>query len=162
FGQGLYFGIGAYAAALLSHHWYIGDAAAMLLAGALSAGLAAFLFWVFFSGFPRIFFSILLLPFLLVFFCIVVEVAAPLQHGRIQSPCPRVPRVRAGTRCGTARLPLRGRRKRRRCFPPGAYALGRALGAPCHRDPRQRTARLLSGRFPVSGRVPQLPDCGRP
>src|SRR6185436_3682056 len=39
FGQGLYFGIGAYAAALLSHHYHIADAAVMLAAGAVGAGL---------------------------------------------------------------------------------------------------------------------------
>ena len=41
FGQGLYFGIGAYAAALLSHHWHVADSAAMLVAGAVAAALVA-------------------------------------------------------------------------------------------------------------------------
>ena len=41
FGQGLYFGLGAYAAALLGHWGGFGDAALMLLAGAIVAGLVA-------------------------------------------------------------------------------------------------------------------------
>src|SRR5262245_65983523 len=76
FGQGLYFGIGAYAAALLSHHWYSGDAAAMLLAGALAAGLTASILGLLLAGYRDIFFAMLSLAFSMILYGILVKDAA--------------------------------------------------------------------------------------
>jgi branched-chain amino acid transport system permease protein len=76
FGQGLYFGIGAYAAALLSHHWYIGDAAAMLLAGVLAAGLTASILGVLLAGYRDIFFAMLSLAFSMILYGMLVKSAA--------------------------------------------------------------------------------------
>jgi branched-chain amino acid transport system permease protein len=76
FGQGLYFGIGAYAAALLSHHWYIGDAAAMLLAGAVAAGLTAAILGLLLAGYRDIFFAMLSLAFSMILYGMLVKSAA--------------------------------------------------------------------------------------
>ena len=59
FGQGLYFGIGAYAAALLSHHLHVADAALMLAAGAGAAGLIAALLGLLLAKYREIFFAMM-------------------------------------------------------------------------------------------------------
>ena len=76
FGQGLYFGIGAYAAALLSHHWHIADAAVMLLAGAAAAGLVAALLGILLAGYRDIFFAMLSLAFSMILYGLLVKSAA--------------------------------------------------------------------------------------
>jgi len=76
FGQGLYFGIGAYAAALLSHHWYIGDGALMLLAGAVAAGLTASILGLLLAGYRDIFFAMLSLAFSMILYGVLVKSAA--------------------------------------------------------------------------------------
>jgi branched-chain amino acid transport system permease protein len=76
FGQGLYFGIGAYAAALLSHHWHVADAAAMLLAGAAAAGLVAALLGLLLARYREIFFAMLSLAFSMILYGLLVKSAA--------------------------------------------------------------------------------------
>jgi branched-chain amino acid transport system permease protein len=76
FGQGLYFGIGAYAAALLSHHWHIADAAAMLVAGLLAAALIAALLGLLLAGYRDIFFAMLSLAFSMILYGLLVKSAA--------------------------------------------------------------------------------------
>ena len=76
FGQGLYFGIGAYAAALLSHHWHIADAAVMMLAGAAAAAVVASLLGLLLAGYRDIFFAMLSLAFSMIFYGLLVKSAA--------------------------------------------------------------------------------------
>jgi len=76
FGQGLYFGIGAYAAALLSHHWHINDAAVMLVAGAAAAALTAALLGLLLAGYRDIFFAMLSLAFSMILYGLLVKSAA--------------------------------------------------------------------------------------
>jgi ABC-type branched-subunit amino acid transport system permease subunit len=76
FGQGLYFGIGAYGAALLSHHWHIADAAAMLLAGTLGAAVVAALLGLLLAGYRDIFFAMLSLAFSMILYGLLVKSAA--------------------------------------------------------------------------------------
>jgi branched-chain amino acid transport system permease protein len=76
FGQGLYFGIGAYAAALLSHHLHVGDAAVMLLAGAAAAGLIAALLGLLLARYRDIFFAMLSLAFSMILYGLLVKSAA--------------------------------------------------------------------------------------
>jgi branched-chain amino acid transport system permease protein len=73
FGQGLYFGIGAYAAALLSHHFRIADAAAMLLAGAVAAGAVAALLGLLLANYREIFFAMLSLAFSMILYGLLVK-----------------------------------------------------------------------------------------
>ena len=76
FGQGLYFGIGAYAAALLSHQFHIADAAVMLLAGAVAAGLTAALLGLLLANYREIFFAMLSLAFSMILYGLLVKSAA--------------------------------------------------------------------------------------
>lgn len=76
FGQGLYFGIGAYAAALLSHHWHVADAAAMLVAGAAAAGLVAAFLGLLLARYREIFFAMLSLAFSMILYGLLVKSAA--------------------------------------------------------------------------------------
>ncbi len=76
FGQGLYFGIGAYAAALLSHRWHVADAAAMLVAGAAAAGLMAALLGLLLARYREIFFAMLSLAFSMILYGLLVKSAA--------------------------------------------------------------------------------------
>lgn len=76
FGQGLYFGIGAYAAALLSHHWHVDDGAAMLLAGAVAAGLVSALLGLLLARYREIFFAMLSLAFSMILYGLLVKSAA--------------------------------------------------------------------------------------
>jgi branched-chain amino acid transport system permease protein len=76
FGQGLYFGIGAYAAALMSHHLHIADAAAMLLAGAVAAGLIAALLGLLLAKYREIFFAMLSLAVSMILYGLLVKSAA--------------------------------------------------------------------------------------
>ena len=76
FGQGLYFGIGAYAAALLSHHWHVSDAAVMLLAGSVAAALVAALLGLLLARYREIFFAMLSLAFSMILYGLLVKSAA--------------------------------------------------------------------------------------
>jgi branched-chain amino acid transport system permease protein len=76
FGQGLYFGIGAYAAALLSHHWHIADAAAMLVAGIVAAAVVAAILGLLLAGYRDIFFAMLSLAFSMILYGLLVKSAA--------------------------------------------------------------------------------------
>ena len=76
FGQGLYFGVGAYAAALLSHHWHISDAGVMLIAGAAAAAVVAALLGVLLAGYREIFFAMLSLAFSMILYGLLVKSAA--------------------------------------------------------------------------------------
>jgi ABC-type branched-subunit amino acid transport system permease subunit len=76
FGQGLYFGIGAYAAALMSHHLHIADAAAMLAAGAMAAGFTAALLGLLLAKYREIFFAMLSLAVSMILYGLLVKSAA--------------------------------------------------------------------------------------
>lgn len=76
FGQGLYFGIGAYAAALLPHQLHIVDAAAMLLAGAIAASFVAALLGLLLARYREIFFAMLSLAFSMILYGLLVKSAA--------------------------------------------------------------------------------------
>jgi branched-chain amino acid transport system permease protein len=76
FGQGLYFGIGAYTAALLAHHLRITDAALMLVAGALTAGMIAALLGLLLATYREIFFAMLSLAFSMILYGLLVKSAA--------------------------------------------------------------------------------------
>jgi ABC-type branched-subunit amino acid transport system permease subunit len=76
FGQGLYFGIGAYAAALLSYHWSIADAGLMLLAGTVAAGLIAAILGLLLARYRDIFFAMLSLAFSMILYGALVKSAA--------------------------------------------------------------------------------------
>jgi branched-chain amino acid transport system permease protein len=73
FGQGLYFGLGAYAAALLGHWGGLEDAALMLLAGAAGAGLIAALLGVLLARYRDIFFAMLSLAFSMILYGLLVK-----------------------------------------------------------------------------------------
>lgn len=76
FGQGLYYGLGAYAAALLANFLGLTDAALMLLAGALaSAGVAAVL-GLLLARYRQIFFSMLTLAFSMILYGLLVKSSA--------------------------------------------------------------------------------------
>jgi ABC-type branched-subunit amino acid transport system permease subunit len=76
FGQGLYFGIGAYAAALLSHYGHIADAALMLIAGAGAAGLIAALLGLLLARYREIFFAMLSLAVSMILYGLLVKSSA--------------------------------------------------------------------------------------
>ena len=76
FGQGLYFGIGAYAAALLSHYFRIADAAAMLAAGAVGAGLTAAMLGLLLAKYREIFFAMLSLAVSMILYGVLVKSSA--------------------------------------------------------------------------------------
>src|SRR5262245_56020982 len=63
FGQGLYFGLGAYGAALLGHWGGIADAALMLIAGTAAAGATAALLGLLLARYSDIFLAMLWLAF---------------------------------------------------------------------------------------------------
>jgi ABC-type branched-subunit amino acid transport system permease subunit len=76
FGQGLYFGLGAYTAALLSHWARIGDAAAMLVCGAASATLVAGVLGLLLARYRDIFFAMLSLAFSMILYGVLVKSSA--------------------------------------------------------------------------------------
>ncbi|HEU4923258.1 MAG TPA: branched-chain amino acid ABC transporter permease, partial [Burkholderiales bacterium] len=73
FGQGLYFGLGAYAAALLAHRAGIGDAAVMLLAGTACAALVAAVLGLLLARYREIFFAMLSLAFSMILYGLLVK-----------------------------------------------------------------------------------------
>ena len=76
FGQGLYFGLGAYTAALLSHWARIGDAAAMLVCGAASAAVVAAVLGLLLARYRDIFFAMLSLAFSMILYGVLVKSSA--------------------------------------------------------------------------------------
>src|SRR5262245_8094703 len=73
FGQGLYFGLGAYTAALLAHWAGIGDAAAMLVGGAVTAALAAAALGLLLARYRDIFFAMLSLALSMILYGLLVK-----------------------------------------------------------------------------------------
>jgi ABC-type branched-subunit amino acid transport system permease subunit len=76
FGQGLYFGLGAYGAALLGHWGGIGDAALMLLAGSAAAVAMAALLGVLLARYRAIFFAMLSLALSMILYGTLVKSSA--------------------------------------------------------------------------------------
>jgi branched-chain amino acid transport system permease protein len=76
FGQGLYFGLGAYGAALLGHWGKIADAALMLLAGTLAAALIAAILGLLLARYRAIFFAMLSLAFSMILYGTLVKSSA--------------------------------------------------------------------------------------
>jgi ABC-type branched-subunit amino acid transport system permease subunit len=76
FGQGLYFGLGAYTAALLSERAGLHDALLMLLAGAACAGLVAAILGVLLARYRDIFFAMLSLAFSMILYGLLVKSSA--------------------------------------------------------------------------------------
>lgn len=92
FGQGMFFAIGAYVAALLQQHWGIADAVLRVLLGTLAAGLAGALFAPLLARYRGIFFAMLTLALSMVLFGLLskatvlggsdgIQVARPLLFG---------------------------------------------------------------------------------
>lgn len=76
FGQGLYYGIGAYAAGMGADALKLGDAVPMVLLGALSAGLVALLLGLLLARYRTIFFAMLSLAFSMIFYGLLVKTSA--------------------------------------------------------------------------------------
>ena len=73
FGQGLYYGLGAYTVGLLPIHTGISDAFALVLLGALVAGAIAFVLGFLLSRYREIFFAMLCLAFSMILYGILVK-----------------------------------------------------------------------------------------
>jgi len=76
FGQGLYYGIGAYAAGVGADALRLGDAVPMVLLGAVSAGLVALLLGLLLARYRTIFFAMLSLAFSMIFYGLLVKTSA--------------------------------------------------------------------------------------
>jgi ABC-type branched-subunit amino acid transport system permease subunit len=76
FGQGLYFGLGAYAAALPGHWMGLTDAAAMMLAGTVCAAIMASVLGLLLARYRHIFFAMLSLAFSMILYGILVKSTA--------------------------------------------------------------------------------------
>ena len=76
FGQGLYYGLGAYAAALLAHFGEFSDAALMLLAGTLASAAVAAVLGLLLARYRQIFFSMLTLAFSMILYGALVKSSA--------------------------------------------------------------------------------------
>jgi len=76
FGQGLYFGLGAYAAALLAHRGGIADAALMIVAGAACAAAVAAVLGLLLARYREIFFAMLSLAFSMILYGALVKSSA--------------------------------------------------------------------------------------
>lgn len=73
FGQGLYYGLGAYAAALLDQYFRVGDAALMLLAATLAAVTVAAVLGVLMAAYRDIFFAMLSLAFSMILYGLLIK-----------------------------------------------------------------------------------------
>jgi ABC-type branched-subunit amino acid transport system permease subunit len=73
FGQGLYFGLGAYGAALLGYRGGVGDAALMLMAGVAAAALIAAVLGLLLARYRDIFFAMLSLAFSMILYGLLVK-----------------------------------------------------------------------------------------
>lgn len=76
FGQGLYFGLGAYAAALLGHRGGIADAALMIVAGTACAAAVAAILGLLLARYRDIFFAMLSLAFSMILYGVLVKSSA--------------------------------------------------------------------------------------
>jgi branched-chain amino acid transport system permease protein len=76
FGQGLYYGLGAYAAALLAHAAGLTDAAVMMLAGALAGAAVAAVLGLLLARYRQIFFAMLSLAFSMILYGLLVKSSA--------------------------------------------------------------------------------------
>jgi ABC-type branched-subunit amino acid transport system permease subunit len=76
FGQGLYFGLGAYAAALLAQYGGLPDAALMILAGTACAAAVAAILGLLLARYREIFFAMLSLAFSMILFGLLVKSSA--------------------------------------------------------------------------------------
>jgi len=76
FGQGLYFGLGAYAAALLSHRAGLTDAALMIAAGTACAAAVAAILGLLLARYREIFFAMLSLAFSMILYGLLVKSSA--------------------------------------------------------------------------------------
>ena len=76
FGQGLYFALGAYAAALLAHKGGLADAALMIVAGTLCAAAIAAVLGLLLARYREIFFAMLSLAFSMILYGLLVKSSA--------------------------------------------------------------------------------------
>jgi branched-chain amino acid transport system permease protein len=76
FGQGLYFGLGAYTAALLSERLGMHDALAMLVAGSAGATLIAAVLGLLLARYRDIFFAMLSLAFSMILYGLLIKSSA--------------------------------------------------------------------------------------
>jgi branched-chain amino acid transport system permease protein len=76
FGQGLYFGLGAYAAALLAHRGGLADAALMVVAGTAVAAATAAILGLLLARYREIFFAMLSLAFSMILYGALVKSSA--------------------------------------------------------------------------------------
>src|SRR5919108_1956536 len=76
FGQGLYYGLGAYAAALLAHRGGLADAALMLIAGPACAAAVAAVLGLLLARYREIFFAMLSLAFSMILYGLLVKSSA--------------------------------------------------------------------------------------
>ena len=76
FGQGLYFGLGAYAAALLAHRGGLADAALMIVAGTVCAAALAAILGLLLARYREIFFAMLSLAFSMILYGLLVKSSA--------------------------------------------------------------------------------------
>jgi branched-chain amino acid transport system permease protein len=76
FGQGLYFGLGAYSAALLAHRGGLADAALMIVAGTASAAVVAAILGLLLARYREIFFAMLSLAFSMILYGLLVKSSA--------------------------------------------------------------------------------------
>src|SRR5512139_4151598 len=76
FGQGLYFGLGAYAAALLAHRAGLTDAALMIAAGTACAAAVAAILGLLLARYREIFFAMLSLAFSMILYGLLVKSSA--------------------------------------------------------------------------------------
>jgi branched-chain amino acid transport system permease protein len=76
FGQGLYFGLGAYSAALLAHRAGIADAALMIVAGPACAAAVAAVLGLLLARYREIFFAMLSLAFSMILYGLLVKSSA--------------------------------------------------------------------------------------
>jgi branched-chain amino acid transport system permease protein len=76
FGQGLYFGLGAYAAALLAHRGGLADAALMIVAGTACAAAVAAILGALLARYREIFFAMLSLAFSMILYGLLVKSSA--------------------------------------------------------------------------------------
>lgn len=76
FGQGLYFGLGAYAAALLAHRGGLADGALMIVAGTACAAAVAAVLGLLLARYREIFFAMLSLAFSMILYGLLVKSSA--------------------------------------------------------------------------------------
>ena len=76
FGQGLYFGLGAYAAALLAHRGGLADSALMIVAGTACAAAVAAILGLLLARYREIFFAMLSLAFSMILYGLLVKSSA--------------------------------------------------------------------------------------